>query len=263
MENLRWIILALGLTIVLLIYLFGRKKDKSRQIDMPNIMAADELPSISTYEELLVDESVKIQDEFVASEINQFELDQALVEEVRASVDDALPDVMTDGAVLKSKAKKEAVVELDVDEPVLQDDLEEPVTAEEYSDDLIVMHVQANTAYFKGDDLLKVINQQQLKFADMKIYHAYDQSNDIIFSMSNMIQPGYFEPAALSDMRTPGVILFMQLSLVTDSEAAFERMMRCADALSQELDAKVTGSKQQLLTEQDIKDFRAKATYFK
>ena len=78
-----------------------------------------------------------------------------------------------------------------------------------------------------------------------------------------MLEPGHFEPETISEMRTPGVILFMQLSLVNDPEQAFKQMIRCTEALAQELDAKVTSSNQQELTAQDIENFKAKAAYFK
>lgn len=256
MENLRWIILVLGLTIVLLIYLFGRNKDKTRQADLPEIVAADEMPGLTTTEDVLNEEIVKINDEFVASEINHFELDQALVEKVRASVDDVLPDVMTDGSVLKSKIKLEPEAE------IVESEDETDSLAEEYADDLIIMHVQAKSAYFSGTDLLKVINHQQLKFGDMNIYHAYDDSNDITFSMSNMVEPGHFEPENISEMRTPGVILFMQLSLVQEPNVALNQMINCANTLVTDLDAKVMTAKHQQLTEKDIENFRDKAAYF-
>lgn len=269
MENLRWIILALGLTIVLLIYLFGRNKDKTRQTNLPEIVAADEMPSLSTTEDMPDEQSVKIYDDFVPSEINHFELDQALVEKVSASVDDVLPDVMTDGSVLKSKVKIESETKetesQDTDVAELEVVESEDVTdtnPEEYADDLIIMHVLAKSAYFSGSDLLKVINHQQLKFGDMNIYHAYDDSNDITFSMSNMVEPGHFEPENISDMRTPGVILFMQLSLVQEPKVALERMINCASALAADLDAKVMSAKQRLLTEKNIENFREKAAYF-
>ncbi len=267
MENLRWIILALGLTIILLIYLFGKNKDKTRQADLPEIVVADEIPGLMTTEDVLDEESVKINDDFVASEINHFELDQALVEKVRASVDDVLPDVMTDGSILKSKIKLEPeTYEIELHESdeveVVESKDETDSLAEEYADDLIIMHVQAKSAYFSGTDLLKVINHQQLKFGDMNIYHAYDDSNGITFSMSNMVEPGHFEPENISEMRTPGVILFMQLSLVQEPNVALNQMINCANTLVTDLDAKVMTAKHQQLTEKDIENFRDKAAYF-
>ena len=259
-ENLRWIILAVGLFVVILIYLFGKNKDKSRQSDIQEPSSADEMPAISTQDEVVIELST---DEIVTSEINHFDLDQELIEKVSASVDDVLPDVMTAGSVLKSqnRNKPEEVESGAQIEDGIEDKTE--VVADKYQDDLIVIHVQAKSAYFNGTDLLKVINQQQLKFGDMNIYHAYDDSNTITFSMSNMVQPGHFEPDNISEMRTPGVILFMQLSLVNEPDVAFERMNHCAETLARELDGKVTMPNQQKLTEQDVENFREKAAYFK
>lgn len=103
MDNLRWIILTLGLLVVLFIYFIGRNKSKPRKTSLSEVILANDMPSLSTKEKALVEEKVKINDEFVASEINHFELNQDLVEKVTASVDEVLTDVMTSGAMLKSR----------------------------------------------------------------------------------------------------------------------------------------------------------------
>lgn len=260
MENLRWIILGVGLFVVLIIYLLGRNKNKSRNkiSDLPESLSVEELPDVSTTEEFVGWDNLQNNDEHSIPELNNFDLDQELVAKVAASVDEVLPEVMTSGSVLKSQVKNlDDVTEVEPQEAV------DEVTEDVYEDDLIVIHVQAKSAFFSGTDLLKVINDQQLKFGDMNIYHHYDDTNAITFSMSNMLQPGHFEPDTIADMRTPGVILFMQLSLVNDPEEALKQMIHCTEALAQDLDAKVTSSTQQDLTAQDIDNFRAKAAYFK
>ena len=292
MENLRWIMLGIGLAVILLIYLIGRSRSRPECHNYQEPVAADEMPTITTNEtaeevafdaeneiEYSFDDSLekkpaysKDEDfQFVASEINQFELNDELVDKVTASVDDGLVDVITTGAAVKTK-RTEAIGQAQPDHQVeeathQQSAIEEPSVEaidenELYDDDLIVMHVEARDAYFSGIDLLRVINHQQLKFGDMNIYHAYDETGKNIFSMSNMLKPGHFEPDHFSEMRTPGVILFMQLSLVPDQNAALDRMLFCADTLSKELDAQLTSASRQRLIDADIEDFRKKANYF-
>lgn len=261
MENLRWIILAAGLVIVLIIYLLGRKKARINHDDLPLSNDNTEWPSISTHEER-VEISLKDSDiPFVASEINSFDLNEELVEQVRASVDEVLPDVMRTGSTVKSRPKTNPAQKATPE--AVEENTEEQVKAEEYDDDLVIIHVRARNAYFKGEDLLKVVNHQQLKFGDMSIYHAYDDDNVFTFSMSNMLQPGHFDPEHIAEMRTPGVILFMQLSLVTDTELAFEKMLNCAQTLARELDGTLTTAKQHAISDEDIEAFKQKATYFK
>jgi len=253
MENLRWIMLAVGVGVIAIIYLIGKSKNKTVSHDLPEPVSVDDIPSINTD---TMDDEVTISKnddyQFVASEINNFELNQKLVEEVSASVDDGLVDVIMSGSSVKPKNTLQ-----EKEESVEPED-----STETYEDDLIVIHVEAKSAFFMGSDLLKVINQQQLKFGDMNIYHAYDETGEIIFSMSNMLQPGHFEPDHIADMRTPGVILFMQLSLVNDSVSAFERLYHCAEVLARELDAKLTSAKRHSISEQDVDAFRKKAEYY-
>ena len=257
MENLRWIMLAVGVGVIAIIYLIGKSKNKSVSRDLPEPVSIDDMPNISTDTMNDVDLSKDDDYEFVPSEINNFELNQKLVEEVSASVDDGLVDVITSGASVKPKNKFQQKEDYQKEEAV-----ETEETAASYEDDLIVIHVEAKSAYFMGGDLLKVINQQQLKFGDMNIYHAYDESGEIMFSMSNMLQPGHFEPDHIVDMRTPGVILFMQLSLVNESVNAFERLYHCAEVLARELDAKLTSDNRHSITDQNIQAFRKKAEYY-
>ena len=308
MENLRWIMLGIGLAVILLIYFVGRSRSRPELHDYQEPLAADEMPSISTSEteeavfdsenefaepfdqsfDMPIDEPIAKQVDdvlenrpayskdddfkFVASEINQFELNDELVDEVTASVDDGLVDVITSGASAKTKRNEtteqpeHGQTQQSQESPRQDTIIEESSSAvdenESYDDDLIVMHIEAREAYFSGLDLLRVINHQQLKFGDMNIYHAYDEIGETIFSMSNMLKPGHFEPEHFSEMRTPGVILFMQLSLVPDQNAALDRMLFCADTLSKELGAQITSASRQRLVDTDIEAFRKKANYY-
>ncbi|MDH5392096.1 MAG: hypothetical protein OEY11_02795 [Gammaproteobacteria bacterium] len=258
MENLRWIILAVGLVVVFVIYLIGRRNDKSRQLDLPEPLSAEEMPGINTADDGPYAEKVKYDDKFIASEINHFEMHDELIDTVTLMVDDIMPDIMAFGAEdILPYSEQTGHTEAATPEMRAGEDK----TSNEPEDDLIVIHVEAKSAYFSGTDLLRVINYQQLKFGDMNIYHAYDDDG-VVFSMSNMIQPGHFEPEHISDMRTPGVILFTQLSLLEDPQAGFERILNCAKTFARELDGKLTSSDQQLLTEQDIQALKDKAAYF-
>lgn len=262
MENLRWIMLAIGVAVILVIYLLGRRK-RSEISDYREPVSADEIPGLSSVDHddvnIINDDDIS----FVPSEINHFELNQKLVEEVTASVDDGLVDAITSGATAKSRQSSATSSASSIAEPEMhQSGQQNEVSSEHYDDDLIVLHVEARDAYFNGSELLKVINHQQLKFGDMNIYHAYDDTGSVLFSMSNMIKPGHFEPDHFADMRTPGVILFMQSALVKQADQAFDRLYHCADTLAKELDGQLTSASRMRLSETDIDAFRKKADYF-
>lgn len=263
MDNLRWIMLGIGLAVILLIYFLGRQKNRADVNDYIEPVSADEMPNLSTGEKddgFEPDKSSAEEIPFVPSEINEFELNQELVEQVTASVDDGLVDVITTGSAVKTKAVPEQYDETDITDTgeTVQDDN----SPTDYADDLIVIHVEAKEAYFAGLDLLKAINRQQLKFGDMNIYHSYDESGETIFSMSNMLKPGHFDPEHFSEMRTPGVIMFTQLSLVSHPERVFERLLHCAQSMAQELQGQLTSASRMRLLDTDIDAFRKKAEYF-
>ncbi|MDH5517880.1 MAG: hypothetical protein OEY36_08725 [Gammaproteobacteria bacterium] len=262
MEHLRWIILAVGLVVVFVIYLIGRRNDKSRQLDVHEPLSVEDIPSVRTDADDIYAEKIKFDDAFVASEINHFEIHDELVDTVTLMVDDIMPDIMAFGAedVLPYSEHNEEAQQA-IERPAPKSELADDVDAVAPQDDLIVIHVQAKSSYFSGNDLLRVINYQQLKFGDMNIYHAY-ADEQVIFSMSNMLQPGHFDPEHITDMRTPGVILFTQLALLDDPLSACERILHCAKTFARELDGTLNSSDQKPLTDEKVQLFKDKASYF-
>lgn len=276
MEQLRWIILAAGVIFIALIYLIGRNKNKDTVKRSSAVQEFDDLPSISTDEtaEEYYGEKKSAPykaDTLLSSGVTQVEINQELIEEIAANVDDGLVDALTYAHAHKNLNKDISDKTPSLEQPAQDDDITEPDTTSGRSetevtaqpeDDLIILHVLTTSAYFTGDQLAQFINHQQLKFGEMKLYHARDEQNAIVFSMSNMIEPGYFEPEHLSEMQTPGVIFFMQLSLVNDTVAGFKRMQYAAESLAQDLQGSICDAKRRVLSEDDFEQLHYKAQLF-
>jgi cell division protein ZipA len=273
MEELRWIILGAGVVFILVIYLIGRNKNKEkseRKISAPEI---SDLPSINTDDDFS-DEIAAVKAErapYVSTDISQVELNQALIEEVSAGVDDGLVDALTYAhankklkADLPETSSESEAESFDDEEAAGEEDnfASSEAGNSQPEDDLVIMYVIAGEAFFTGDDLASFINKHQLKYGDMKLYHARDDQGGILFSMSNMIEPGYFEPEHLSEMQTPGVILFMQLSLVSDTVIGFRRMQYTAESLASELGGTLCDARRRILDDNDFDQMQQKAERF-
>jgi len=113
---------------------------------------------------------------------------------------------------------------------------------------------------FKGEKILRSVENAGLKFGDMNIFHYYNsttdakegQSNEHLFSLANIVNPGTFEKNQMNTLTTPGVSLFMQLPGPADGVKTFEKMLSVAQTLKKELDGELCDESRSALTYQTI-----------
>lgn len=115
-------------------------------------------------------------------------------------------------------------------------------------------------AVFRGATLLRGFNTVGLKFGEMGIYHHYGagdlRSDRPLFSVANMFEPGYFDPAAMDDFETAGLALFIQLPAPLDGPVAFEFFLNTAQRLAEALDADLLGDPNRTLDSATIEGMR-------
>lgn len=129
---------------------------------------------------------------------------------------------------------------------------------------IIVMHVMAAPgAEYNGPDLVAAFDDLGLVFGDMGIYHHYGvgemKTDQPLFHLANMLEPGSFEPDNMDDFRTRGLSLFMRLPPPLDAVAVFELMLNCARRLADSLGGEVLNPDRQPLTDVDVELLRARA----
>lgn len=89
---------------------------------------------------------------------------------------------------------------------------------------------------FTGLDLLAAIQNAHLVYGEMNIFHHLIKGQRrALFSMANLVEPGTFNPPAMENFTTPGVIFFMRLPSVIKGQPAFDLMLRSAQTLTSEL----------------------------
>ncbi len=244
MNDLRLILLGIGLSIILVIYLWGTFKQKSQDrartrkitsfkqgpVEDVNVMPRyDEVDDISA-------EAPAEMDAFLAN---------PEAPDIEAS-DFSLPikTAMADEVDLNlSKAVKS------IDQNEQSQDIEEDESREQENESQIIKFLikAAPGKTFFGDNILAATNIVGLKFGDMNIFHHYGaegmESEQSIFSLASMYEPGYFDLDNLETYQTRGLTLFMELPAPIDNILAFDLMQETAMRLTDMLQGEIWSAK--------------------
>lgn len=113
---------------------------------------------------------------------------------------------------------------------------------------------------FSGPTLSDLFEQHDLRYGDMQIFHRIDDlSGEQVFSVVNIIEPGYFALEHLPELRTPGLALFMRLPAPVSGSVAFEDFLATARSLSSSLEGRLGDQQRRVLTDETIALLRARA----
>ena len=244
MDDLRWVLLAIGVTFVVAIYFWSRARKNNSEFS--SYQYTDETPSFSATDDN--DEwvdgvgPVRVVKRFDDDELDSFKIDK---------------DSFAAETFQKNETKITATVPSDDAEPESENKEKQSV------DDVIVLYlVAARGEELKGEQILSSTFATQLEYGDMKIFHRKDANNKTIFSMTNMMEPGWFDFDNMHEMKTRGISLFVQLGLCDDPVKALDDMLVCAHNLSTMLNAQLCDQSRQLLSESYSHALREKAKGF-
>ena len=139
-------------------------------------------------------------------------------------------------------------------------------------DDVIAVFVlvSPDEEAIKGEKILSASFALDLKYGDMKIFHRYIDSSlineediesshkDILFSMANLMEPGWFNFDAMHEMETSGISFFMQANLVENPSALLDDMLICAHRMSTMIGAQLSNAQRKPLDEAHTNELREK-----
>lgn len=132
--------------------------------------------------------------------------------------------------------------------------------------EVIVINVLSRTQTgFAGKELKELFELCGLVLGDMSIFHRHEEVDDkspIQFSVANAVEPGYFDPALIQDLTTPGVCFFMSLPGPTNNTKAFDYMLETAQCLAKNLDGELKDERRSVLTQQTIAHCRQRIKDF-
>lgn len=108
-----------------------------------------------------------------------------------------------------------------------------------------------------GSELLDAAIKAGLNFGEMNIFHRrHEGDKKPVFSMANLTPPGNFDPSQWNVFDTPGVTLFLTLPAPVSALDAWDAMLATAERVSKLLEADVLDDAKCLLTRQRIAQIR-------
>lgn len=223
MENIRWILLLAGFVIVLGIYLFGR-------LSAGRDEARDQAGPPPTRPDTDIDPLFDQPDDHGAVEAELERLEQLISEDSGLRQDVAASDTMA------------------------------PKAPPPEPDKVVTLFVLAPTGVpFPGSFIFEAMETAGLQYGDMSIFHCTDRqrgSEEPLFSVANMVEPGTFDLSAMATFTTSGLVLFLQLPGPVDPVQAFDRMVDAARSLADSLGGTVCDATRSALTNQTIGHMR-------
>lgn len=125
------------------------------------------------------------------------------------------------------------------------------------SERIVVLYVVAPKGErLVGAQIAEAFARHGLEHGALDIFHAGDSEGRTVFSVANAVDPGTFDPSTMDTLSTPGLALFLGLPGPQAAETAFDRMVRTARALADELGARVLDGDHSTLTRQTEQHLR-------
>jgi cell division protein ZipA len=112
---------------------------------------------------------------------------------------------------------------------------------------------------FGGGDIVVAAEKAGLRFGAMHIFHRLVEGRPEagpIFSMANMIKPGYFDMARIAELETPGVTFFATLPGPVSALDAWEAMLPAAQRIAELLGGALLDEDRNTLGRQRIAGLR-------
>lgn len=282
MDELRWILLAIAVIVIVVIYLFSRSRNRDQSVTQ--VDSVEDVPSFSANAEddAWVDGvgpvRVVSQDSEADFELPETPVEQTPVDDIVGSSEmtqaDSLPEDETPAKNItldESRASQTqnsqpfAPQPLDPQEDEFIDE-EVPVqqtdTQDAAIDDVIAVYVLAadEEPLIKGEKIYSACHALKLEYGEMKIFHRQSEDGEkkILFSMANIMEPGWFDVDEMHHLETRGVSFFMQVNLVDEPSRVLDDMLICAHGMSTMLGAKLCNPHRELLDEAYTNSMREK-----
>ncbi len=218
MNDLRVILLLLGIAVIAGVYLWTRFKQRPRQAPTHRRTPVRRTPS----------------DELDAAEIEQelTRMGRLLAEqETESEASPAEPEQRSHDAVADAAAEQLVVVSV-VAEP-----------GAEFEGEALLKAFRHNKLKF-GDHHI----YHRMVFRDNR--------EQPVFSVANLVKPGSFPVQDIEGFATPGLTLFLQLPGPIDAVEAFDDFVKTAERLAVELGGELRDEQRQLLTHQGLMQVR-------
>jgi len=236
MEYLRWILLLAGAVFVAIVYFLGRHRRRNHT-SYEHVEPDADLPDISARDWDDIEEgvgSVRV--------VAKYDDEEDIEEQSLNPEPDPEPSSITETGTHSTR--------------------QHASQASTSSDDLIMLYLLAKNEQLSGDMINSAAYANGLSFGKMNIFHRLDDHEEPIYSLANMMEPGSFDPETIHNLKTRGLVMFIQLANLKNSSEALHDMLRCAYRMAEMIGARLCNSKRQPLTEKDTNTYRQLAASF-
>jgi cell division protein ZipA len=246
MNELRWILLGIGIVIIAIIYFLGTRK--TRHDIRSRVEHYPSLDKNSLSEVKLDPGKDKLMDISGAlTALNTF------LKQIRETTDPHEAQLHKESSKPEADNKPGGIAGPGTAE-----------TAEYKEKTIIVIYITAKPpSVFKGDELLNILESSNMQFGAMDIFHHYgpdkNYSSRALFNLANIHEPGTFDIENMDTFTTDGLAMFMRLPAEIGGDIAMEIMLDTAQNISYLLDGELRGADRKLLTIDNINKLRETA----
>lgn len=133
-------------------------------------------------------------------------------------------------------------------------------------DMLVVINVSARPpGKFTGPMIMRMMEELQLEYGEMGIYHYYVQRFDTkssVYCIANMVKPGTFDLQNIESLGTPGLSMILQLPGPEDGLKALNIMLEHAQRIATYLNGDLLDQHRNPLTPQSISALKEQVQLF-
>lgn len=133
-------------------------------------------------------------------------------------------------------------------------------------DMLVVINVSARTpGKFTGPMIARMMEELELEYGEMGIYHYYVQRFDkktSVYCIANMVKPGTFDLQNMQAIVTPGLSMILQLPGPEDGLKALNIMLEHAQRIATYLNGDLLDQQRNPLTSQSISVLKEQVQLF-
>ncbi|MGR5077612.1 cell division protein ZipA [Photobacterium swingsii] len=173
----------------------------------------------------------------------------------------------------ESHVQESAVQEHRVEDAIIEEKVESPVEPEVVAPEpaplersYIALNIHArNGELLRGVKLFNSLEQNGLIFGENSVYHRHADKaglEPVIFTVTNMVQPGNFPQQDIENFETPGIAFYLMLPCHGRADLNFNMMLQTVQQIADELSADVLDQDRNMITPYRISEYREKAKFY-
>lgn len=265
MQELRWILLAAGIALIVALYVLGVRA--RRRSAAPGLGRATrvEAPPLSGIESPRIEPRVDVADDAALD----FEAPATAIDEVPIVDFEVEPE--PEPAAASEAHRREPLPEVHRREPTFAAPADAPrpappprdASAPRQRQKIIALRVTAPAPErFEGAFLEEALRAEGFAFGRFGIFHRLDAAGRPILSLASLLEPGTFDPATMARCSYPGVALFAVLPGPVSAPQALEELVESGRYLAERLGGSLLDDRGAALSVQRIGQLREEVLDF-